>query len=90
MTVREKTALSKSLAKQGIKAVFAKSSIVGELQIQCIGHDGKLTTVFLPSSLGLTKPRLVNLLDYGPVSSWRESRSLLNAVRLGHVSVTLD
>jgi hypothetical protein len=90
MTVREKTALAKSLAKPGIKAIVVKSNVVGELQIQGVGHDGKLTTVFLPSSAGAQTPREVNMLDYGPVASWRNSRSFLAAVRMGHITVTLQ
>jgi hypothetical protein len=49
-----------------------------------------MTTVFLPSSVGMKEPRFVNLLDYGPIESWRASRSFLAAVRMGHVSVVLS
>jgi len=90
MTVREKASLTKSLARAGIKTVNAKSNIVGELQIVCYTKDGKSITVFLPSSVGKAQPRWVNLLESCPIEAWRESKSLLNAVRMGHVTVTLD
>ena len=90
MTVRQKTALVKALAQPGLKALNVKSNVVGELQIQGSGYNGNMTTVFLPSSLGLQEPRFVNLLDYGPIEAWRSSRSFLAAVRMGHVSVVLS
>lgn len=90
MTVRERTAVAKALSSSGLKAIVVKSNVVGELQIQGVGHDGRMTTVFLPSSVGLQQPKLVNMLDYGPVSSWRNSSSFLSAVRMGHITVVLQ
>lgn len=90
MTVRQKTALVKTLARSGLKTLCVKSNVVGELQMQAMGYDGTLKTVFLPSSVGLSEPRFVNLLDYAPVEAWRTSRSFLAAVRMGHVNVTLE
>lgn len=90
MTVRAKTELHRALAIADLKALYVSSNVVGELQVQAIGHDGKMATVFLPSSVGLAEPRLVNLLDSAPVASWRASRSLMAAVRAGHVHVTLS
>ncbi len=87
MTVRARTELHRSLGK-GVTALFAKSNIVGELQVQVRGHDGKLTTIFIPSSVG-QEPRLINLLDSATAQAWRESKSLLAAVRLGHLTVTV-
>ena len=89
MTVRQKTALVKALAQPGIKVLRVRSNVVGELQIQVAGYDGNMKTVFIPTSVGLADPRFVNLLDYGPVESWRVSRSFLAAVRMGHISVVL-
>ena len=90
MTVREKAALSKQLSRPGIKSIRAKSNIIGELQIVSYLKDGTSVVVFLPSSVGVTNPRWVNLLDWCSVETWRESKSLLNAVRMGHVTVILD
>lgn len=90
MTVRQKTALVKAMAEPGVQQLRVRSNVVGELQIQCVGYDGNMTTVFLPSSVGLMEPRFVNLLDYGSVESWRNSRSFLAAVRMGHISVVLS
>lgn len=73
-----------------VKAIWAKSNVVGELQVQVVGHDGKLTTVFIPSSAGRPDARSVNLLDWAPATEWRRSRSLLAAVRQGHVTVQVE
>lgn len=48
-----------------------------------------MITVFLPSSVGRNEPRLVNLLDHAPQKAWRASRSLMAAVRAGHVEIIL-
>lgn len=89
MTVRQRTALVKALSQPGLTTLKIKSNVVGEIQLQVAGYDGNMKTVFVPSSVG-SEPRIVNLLDYGPVESWRSSRSFLAAVRMGHVSVTLS
>ena len=90
MTVRAKTELHKALSTPDLVGLMARSNVVGELQVQAIGYDGKMVSVFLPSSVGLTEPRLVNLLDSAPASAWKASRSFLAAVRAGHVHVTLS
>lgn len=91
MTVRAKSALSRALVSTAkVKAIWAKSNVVGELQVQVVGHDGKLTTVFIPSSAGRADARSVNLLDWAPAAEWRRSRSLLAAVRQGHVTVQVE
>ena len=84
MTVREKASLSKSMARPGIKSVWAISKIVGELQIQGVGFNGENITVFLSPKAP------TNLLLLGPMDGWRSCRSLLNAVKLNHVAVTLE
>lgn len=90
MTVRAKSELSRVLgSSKQIKAIWAKSNIVGELQVQVTGHSGEIETVFIPSSAG-SRDRLVNLLDFAPPKNWKKSRSFLAAVRLGHLAVTLD
>ena len=90
MTVRAKSDLSRALgAADKVKALMAKSNVVGELQVQVVGHEGKLTTVFIPTSAGRAEPRLVNLLDSATAEEWKRSRSLLAAVRAGHLTVTL-
>lgn len=89
MTVREKAALTKALAKHGIARVMVKSNIVGELQIQC-EDGGKVVNVFIPSSLRSADPSWVNLLDFATLAAWRDSKSLLNAVRMGYLTVRLE
>ena len=89
MTVRAKTEIYRALNAQNITAVWVKSTIVGELQIQAVGYDGEMQTVFIPSSVGVAEPRLVNLIGFASASSWRASRSLMAAVRAGHITVTL-
>jgi hypothetical protein len=89
MTVRAKTEIYRALNAPGITQIWVKSNIVGELQVQAIGYDGTMQTVFVPSSIGLAEPRLVNLIDFASASSWRASRSLMAAVRMGHITVTL-
>lgn len=90
MTVRAKSELSKALASGSVKALWAKSNVVGELQVQVTNHEGKLETVFIPSSVGRIEPRLINLLNFAPALEWKKSRSLLAAVRAGHLTVTLQ
>ena len=90
MTVRAKSELSKALASDRVKVVLAKSNIVGELQVQVVNHEGKLETVFIPSSTGRAQPRWINLLDFAPAAEWKRSRSLMAAVRQGHLTVTLQ
>ncbi len=46
------------------------------------------STVYIPSSR--PRPRPVNLLNYASPSEWKKSVSLLSAVRLGHLSVTVE
>jgi hypothetical protein len=90
MTVRAKSNLSRALSGAAkVKAIMAKSNVVGELQVQVVGLEGKLITVFIPSSAGRAEPRLVNLLDSATAAEWKKSRSLLAAVRIGHLTVTL-
>jgi hypothetical protein len=89
MTVRAKSELHRALSKPGVAAIWARSNTVGELQVQVKDHEGKLTTVFIPSSRGAPEPRFINLLDHAPAAHWRDSKSLLAAVRLGHLHVTL-
>ncbi len=89
MTVRAKTELHRALAATDLVALWAKSNTVGELQVQALGPEGRMQTVFIPSSVGLAEPRLVNLLDYASQSAWRASRSLMAAVRAGHVEIIL-
>lgn len=86
MTVRQRLALVKSLSKP-VKVLRAKSNTVGELQIQVI-VDGKQEVVFLPSSTG--KDLWIDLLAVAPVDAWKKSTSLLNSVRLGHVTIDLE
>ena len=90
MTVRSRTNLHRALADTNVKALLARSNVVGDLQIQAIGFEGKMVAVFVPSSVGVREPRLVNLLDYAPAAAWRDSRSLMAAVRAGHILVTLQ
>jgi len=90
MTVRAKSELSKSLTSDKVTALMAKSNIVGELQVQVVNREGKLETVFIPSSAGRAQPRLVNLLDFAPAIEWKRSRSLMAAVRQGHLTVTIQ
>jgi hypothetical protein len=90
MTVRQKSELSKSLLSDKVKKILAKSNIVGELQVQVVNHEGKLETVFIPSSTGRQQPKWINLLDFAPASEWKRSRSLMAAVRQGHLTVTLQ
>jgi len=90
MTVRAKNELYRALAiSEKPKALWAKSNVTGEVQVQAIGYDGQLVSVFIPSSVGAATPRLINLLESAPVEAWRSSRSLMATVRLGHIDVTL-
>ena len=90
MTVRAKSELGRVLGSgTSIKALWAKSHVVGELQVQVMGLEGKIVTVFLPSSAGGIE-RKVNLLKYATPAHWKKSRSLLAAVRLGHLTVTVE
>jgi len=90
MTVRAKAELSRVLGSgTSIKAIWARSNVVGELQVQVIGHEGTVETVFIPSAVG-GQDRKVNLLNYATPKQWKKSRSLLAAVRLGHLTVTVE
>lgn len=89
MTVRAKSQLSTSLVSANIKALLVKSNVSGEFQLQVgDGRDG-VVSVFIPSSVGQSNPRYVNLLDHAPAQEWRKSKSLMAAVRGGHLSVLL-
>jgi len=89
MTVRAKSELSKALSSGNVKSLMAKSNVVGELQVQVINHDGKMDTMFIPSSAG-GHVRWVNLFSFAPASEWKKSRSLMAAVRAGHLTVKLQ
>ncbi len=91
MTVREKSSLNRALGQHhDVSALWAISHVVGELQVQAVGYEGRMVTVFIPSSVGQSEPRSVNLIDSAPASAWKASRSLMAAVRAGYVHVTLD
>lgn len=89
MTVRAKTQLHRALSQTDVSSVWIRSHCVGELQVQAIGYEGRMATVFIPSSVGLQEPRLVDLIQFAPAAAWKASRSLMAAVRAGHVHVTL-
>jgi hypothetical protein len=90
MTVREKAQLSRLLkSSTKIKAIWARSKIVGELQVQVIGREGTVETVYVPSSAN-GQDRKINLLDFATAKQWQKSRSFLSAVSMGHLVVTLE
>jgi len=90
MTVRAKSQLSTSLSSgANIKALLVKSNVSGEFQLQVGDGKGGAVSVFVPSSAGQSNPRYVNLLEYASAQEWRKSKSLMAAVRGGHLSVLL-
>ena len=89
MTVRERARISRNLgSRNDIRAIEATSNITGELQVQVIDENGIAKHVFIPSSVG-GKVRPINLLAYATKDQWRDSRSFLDAIRLGHLTVTI-
>lgn len=90
MTVRARAELARIL-KSGaaIKAIWARSNCRGQLQVQVTGHEGRIESVFIPSDVQAGSKGL-NLLAYAPAANWKKSRSLLEAVRLGHLTVTVE
>jgi hypothetical protein len=89
MTVRAKSQLSTSLASANVKALLVSSNVSGEFQLQVGDGVGGVVSIFIPSSVGQPKPRYVNLLEHAPALEWRKSKSLMAAVRGGHLSVLL-
>jgi hypothetical protein len=89
MTVRARAELSKLLgADTKIVAIWARSTCRGELQVQVDGFEGT-QSIFIPSDVP-TGSKGLNLLGYASPAQWKKSRSLLAAVRLGHLVVTVE
>lgn len=88
MTVRAKLHLSKELAKSAsIVELRARTlSFNGELRVQ-VEYEKELHVVSIKST---GRPEdFVDLLTVAPASAWKGSGSLLSAVKLGYLAVSV-
>lgn len=90
MTVRSRLALAKDLGRLQARRLLASSLITGQLQVQATGYDGRAIAVFLPSLRGNAEIRAIDLLEYAPQGAWKNSRTLLSAVRAGLAQVEIE
>ena len=89
MTVRARAELSKILGSgRSITAIWARSNCSGQLQVQVDGPEGP-SSVFIPSNMAIGSKGL-NLLNFATPAQWKKSSSLLNAVRMGHLTVKVE
>ena len=80
MTVRQRMHLAKALATPGLAKLEVQSAAVGELQLQVLVGTGQ-------ESIFIRREVWTDLLSIATQESWKNSSSLLNAVRLGHLRV---